>query len=354
MPTSFWDMMRGQELMDNFSEDSIRKPQSFDSIYSDIQARTKERFGDSVVVSNYNPTESDVYHISVLFDRKRGVSHDTMAISSVINNPKLGYFKKSRVGNNDYEMAYHGIMVEKSIPLNVMYSERYSAVRKPNTICATIKAYESPLEARNCIKNFDERKGFWNVVDDLQRARKKLAYIKVTESEIPEGQTAFTEDGIAKIKRERGYDDVGKYIKRQRNGFLLGIRNDIVLTTSRGMVVEEVKSSCEINDRHIKLLYKQMMAYDAERKFYNDYTTPLMLTVPVLPPEKELSMLEKVKSDSRRPIGVMCIADMDRFILETKNGIKELKYKASRNSSREEEYHSQEGLLRKYQRNFSK
>jgi len=341
----FSNLTTGQEEIDSpFFRKEGEKAQSFDSIYSQVKASMALRFGDYATVSNYNPTESDVYQITVLFDKKDGSSHGVNLISSALNEKKLGYFKKKDYGNNDYELPYHEVLVRNNIPLNVMYSERYAALHRPQTIGTTLDAFSSPLEARRCIEKHKSDIKAWAAIDELQKERKKMAYREKKFAE-PNQQVFFCEPG------RNANSETEKYEKFERDNYLRSIRNDIVYSTEKGMLVDELKSSCELNDKYLRLLYLQMYAYHAERSYYNDMSTPIVLTVPVLPPRKELDVMGRVMKETKRPMGVLCVADKRRFLRETKLGKAVLQSMAERGLV---EYNQDIDLLKRYMRNFSK
>ena len=360
------------EYIEACMQNEIRtQKQSFSSIYDEIKENMSARFGNGVITTNFNPMNSSVYHITVLFDVDAQVptnaQHEITTIAMSLNHTKLGYLKGS--GRNDYEKPYQKTMINRDIPLPVVpeykEKERYSPLRKPRSAYARVDAFKEgepiPFLLHASRKIFRKRREYWQRVDDLQTARKKLSYLARKEG--PKNQTVFVcddeggFDGTIALQSEiqTTLDEsnnymTAKFIKKPRNPHKRSIRNDIIYMTKKGFLIDEVKPSVENSDSKIKLLYKQLMAYDAEQKYYNNYNTPMVLGIPVLPTIKQLNMLEKVKKDSGRQIGVLCVADKSRFVRESLNGVNKMKKLAG--TKQKEEFMKEADLIYKYYDKF--
>jgi len=364
-----------QETIDHYEYiDQFRKSQytsnaqSFSGIYAEIRDNMEERFGDAVIMSRFSPLNSSVFQFTVLFDKKydyQNSPNEVKSITMILDDHKLGYFKGT--GRNDYELSYHQILADKNIPLEVLHSERFSSLIRPSGPTTRIEAFKDghiiPYFLNSSRRRFNKKREYWGRVDELQKARKKYCYLK--KKDVPENQTVFmcdqkgefdgtiiTRDQVQTTLDEKNAFVTPKFIKRPRNKHTRSIRNDIVYKTERGLLISEVKPSAEISPKKVKLLYKQLMAYDAEQKFYNDYDTPIVVTLPVNPPVRQIKMFEKVKKDTGRDIGVMCIAEYNRYLRETAKGMANLDQRIKKNKNTAEEFGKEFSLLEDYYMQF--
>ncbi len=303
---------------------------TFSDVVGEARDRMIGRFGQYVDVISYNPGNSPVPHLVILFSLPKeyddSVAKEVRSICMFLNDPQANLGK----GNFDFEPAYENFIANYNVPFKVGDRQRKLIIKEPKydprmpagkgIFLPVLDHFgaKTGISTDEFYEMHTERKQMYDTIDRGLKVKKDGVY--KPKHQIHPSQMTFVGGEVSRKRPSHQVSlskmETRKYRIEPRQEGQRTVIPDLwyYLEHHSHPLLGEVKPWTINDDTTIRERVAQFCNYDAACRYNKDKgIMPMALVIPEIASAKELAGLEHVNNLTQRQVYVFTISGKRYF-----------------------------------------